>query len=264
MTPNPRRGRIGKGKGSSRWESAVGPALAGLALAPLLLLVFFGAGCGRQPAAGPVPAAAAVGSSAPAPATPPAAAVPRVVFLGDSLTAGLGLSEAEAYPALVRERLAERGIQVRVVNAGISGDTSAGGLARVDWLLTQKPDLLVVALGANDGLRGQPVAAVEANLREIVRRAQAAGARVLLAGMKMPPNYGPDYTRDFEALYGRLARELDVAYLPFLLEGVAAVPDLNQPDGIHPTAEGQRRIARLVADALLPLLADSVGGKPGS
>ena len=175
-------------------------------------------------------------------------------FLGDSLTAGLGLGEEAAYPALVGEILAQRGVRVRIVNAGVSGDTTAGGVARVDWLLALKPDIVVVALGANDGLRGQPVAGIEANLREIARRARAAGSRVVLAGMKMPPNYGPDYTRDFEALYGRLARELDLAFLPFLLEGVAAIPELNQPDGIHPTAEGQRKIADLVVDSLLPLL----------
>lgn len=177
-----------------------------------------------------------------------------MVFLGDSLTAGLGLGESEAFPALVGGLLAQRGIVVRIVNAGVSGDTSAGGLARVDWVLSLQPEILVVALGANDGLRGQPVDSIAANLREIVRRARAAGSRVLLAGMKMPPNYGPEYTRDFEALYVRLARELDLPFLPFLLEGVATIPELNQPDGLHPTAEGQRKIADLVAEALLPLL----------
>ena len=177
-----------------------------------------------------------------------------MVFLGDSLTAGLGLGEEAAYPAIVGELLAARGVAVRIVNAGVSGDTSAGGLARLDWLLSLHPDILVVALGANDGLRGQPVASIEANLREIVRRARAAGSRVVLAGMKMPPNYGPDYTREFQALYERLARELQLPFVPFLLEGVAADPKLNQADGIHPTAEGQRIVARLVADALQPLL----------
>jgi acyl-CoA thioesterase-1 len=184
-----------------------------------------------------------------------------MVFLGDSLTAGLGLAEEEAYPAIVGRLLAERGIEVRVVNAGVSGDTSAGGLARVDWVLSLQPEILVVALGANDGLRGQPVAAIESNLREIVRRARAAGSRVLLVGMKMPPNYGPEYTRDFEALYLRLARELDLPFLPFLLAGVATIPQLNQPDGIHPTAEGQQRVARLVMKALLPLLTPPVARK---
>ncbi|MEO7794261.1 MAG: arylesterase [Thermoanaerobaculia bacterium] len=188
-------------------------------------------------------------------AAPGAPALPQVVFLGDSLTAGLGLGEEAAYPAVVGNLLAERGVAVRVVNAGVSGDTSAGGLARVDWLLSLKPAIVVVALGANDGLRGQPVASIEANLREIVRRSLAAGARVVLAGMKMPPNYGPDYTRDFEGLYKRLAGEFELPFIPFLLEGVAADPKLNQADGIHPTAEGQRLVARSVADALQPLVA---------
>ena len=193
----------------------------------------------------------------------PLAAAPRVVFLGDSLTAGLGLGEEEAYPALVGGLLAQRGIVVRIVNAGVSGDTSAGGLARVDWVLSLQPEILVVALGANDGLRGQPVDSIAANLREILRRARAAGSRVLLVGMKMPPNYGPEYTRDFEALYARLAREFDLPFLPFLLEGVATIPQLNQPDGLHPTAEGQRKIADLVVQALLPLLRPATpGGGP--
>lgn len=177
-----------------------------------------------------------------------------MVFLGDSLTAGLGLGEEEAYPALVGEILAAHGLPIRVVNAGVSGDTSAGGLSRLDWLLSQRPAIVFVALGANDGLRGQPVAAIAANLEAIVERSRAAGARVVLAGMKMPPNYGPEYTRDFEALYGELAKRERLPFLPFLLEGVAADPGLNQPDGIHPTAEGQRRIAAAVAARLEPEL----------
>lgn len=225
----------------------------------LLLGVVGSVGCRGE--AGSAPAAPVAGGPAPASVTAapkpaaPVAAGPTVVFLGDSLTAGLGLGEEAAYPALVGRRLAERGRPVRIVNAGVSGDTSAGGLARVDWLLSLEPEILVLALGANDGLRGQPVASIEANLREIVRRARAAGVQVVLAGMKMPPNYGPEYTRDFEALYARLARELDLPFLPFLLEGVAADPKLNQEDGIHPTAEGQRRIAELVAEVLQPLIA---------
>lgn len=194
-------------------------------LAPIVALLIFLAsvgGCRGNASSAPAAAASAkappapVSASAAAPAVPLAAA-PRVVFLGDSLTAGLGLGEEEAYPALVGRLLAQRGIPVRIVNAGVSGDTSAGGLARVDWVLSLQPEILVVALGANDGLRGQPVDSIAANLREIVRRARAAGSRVVLAGMKMPPNYGPEYTRDFEALYVRLARELDLPFIPFLL-----------------------------------------------
>jgi acyl-CoA thioesterase-1 len=245
------------GRRSGPWRTS--RRLRGSALALGWLLQGLAvAGCGREgppPSSVAVPAAAAQPGATASSATPAAAPLPRVVFLGDSLTAGLGLGEEVAYPAIAGELLAQRGVPVRVVNAGVSGDTSAGGLARVDWLLSLQPDILVLALGANDGLRGQPVPGIEANLREIVRRARAAGARVVLAGMKMPPNYGPDYTRDFEALYVRLAKELDLPFIPFLLAGVAADPGLNQADGIHPTAEGQRIVARLVADALQPLLA---------
>jgi len=184
------------------------------------------------------------------------AAGPLVVFLGDSLTAGLGLSVDEAYPAHVASLLAARGIEVRILNAGVSGDTSAGGLERLDWFLRRHPDVVVVELGANDGLRGQPLESLEANLRAIVRRSLEAGARVLLAGMRIPPNYGPEYSEGFAALYPRIAREENVALLPFLLEGVAAVPELNQPDGIHPNAEGQRLVAQNVAEALVPLLGE--------
>lgn len=228
---------------------------------PTVLLLLVASACSREPVreARAEPAPTPVESAAPAP-TPPLSTAgrredrPTVVFLGDSLTAGLGLGEEEAYPALVGELLAERGLPIRVVNAGVSGDTSAGGLARLDWLLSQRPAIVFVALGANDGLRGQPVAAIAANLEAIVERSRAAGARVVLAGMKMPPNYGPEYTRDFEALYGALAQRERLPFLPFLLEGVAADPALNQPDGIHPTAEGQRRIAAAVAAQLEPVL----------
>jgi acyl-CoA thioesterase-1 len=257
----PFEGKKKTGKGSVRFRGAGRISDSVLKLA-LLVVVFSLGGCRRDavPAAPapPAPAAASV-AAAPAAVAAAAAAAPQVVFLGDSLTAGLGLGEEAAFPAIVGELLAERGVPARIVNAGVSGDTSAGGLARVDWLLTLHPDVLVLALGANDGLRGQPVAGIETNLREIVRRARAAGAQVLLAGMKMPPNYGPDYTRDFEALYSRLARELDLAFVPFLLAGVAADPKLNQADGIHPSAEGQRIVARLVADALQPMLAPAEG-----
>jgi acyl-CoA thioesterase I len=197
----------------------------------------------RQGAAG-APTGAAAG-------TPP----PTVLFLGDSLTAGLGLSEDEAYPARIAAALDQRGIAARVVNAGVSGDTTAGGLSRLGWLLRQRPAVVVVALGANDGLRGLPVEQTEANLRRIIEECRRHGARVLLTGMRLPPNYGGDYVRRFEAIFPRLARELGVPLEPFLLEGVAADPDLNQADGLHPDAEGQRR----VAEHLLPYLLDVLG-----
>ncbi len=249
------------GKGKLRLRRICGSTRPLLALA-MLVAVVSNLACRREPEAGataspspPIKAPAApAGSAAPPVAVPAPSATPQIVFLGDSLTAGLGLGEEAAFPARVGELLAGRGLGVRIVNAGVSGDTSAGGVARIDWLLSLHPQIVVVALGANDGLRGQPVASIEANLREIVRRARAAGAQVVLAGMKMPPNYGPAYTRDFEALFARVAAEFELPFIPFLLEGVAADPQLNQADGIHPTAEGQRKIALLVERELLPLL----------
>jgi acyl-CoA thioesterase-1 len=173
-----------------------------------------------------------------------------VVVLGDSLSAGLGVAVDEAFPARLQARLRADGYDYRVVNAGVSGDTTAGGLRRVDWVLRAKPDVVVVALGANDGLRGLSPQAMRANLEAIVGRLQAAGARVLLAGMRLPPNYGADYTKEFEAVFPEVARRAKVPLMPFLLDGVAADPRLNQPDGIHPTAAGQQ----LIADRLWPHL----------
>lgn len=180
--------------------------------------------------------------------------VPLIIFLGDSLTAGYGLGEEQAFPALVGARLETEGIPVEIVNAGISGDTTAGGLSRVDWLLAQEPDLVVVELGANDGLRGLSLEETEANLDGILRRCQEAGSKVLLIGMKIPPSYGPEYAGEFEEIFKRLASQHGVAVMPFLLEGVAAKPELNQQDGIHPNAEGQRRLAANVVPYLIPLL----------
>ena len=179
---------------------------------------------------------------------------PLVIFLGDSLSAGYGLSEAEAYPALLARRLQTGGIPARIVNAGVSGDTTAGGLARVDWLLSQSPDVVVVELGANDGLRGLSLVETEQNLDEIIRRCLAAGTSVLLMGMKIPPSYGPDYSEGFAALFQELAETHAIAFMPFLLEGVAAVPDLNQADGIHPNAAGHRLLAKSVEPYLVGVL----------
>ena len=192
-----------------------------------------------------------------APSRGPGAAetgAPLVMFLGDSLTAGLGLPQEQAYPALVGSRLEEAGEPVRVVNAGVSGDTTAGGLRRLDWLLQQRPDVLVVALGANDGLRGLPPEEAKRNLRAIVRRGREAGCEVVLCGMMIPTSYGRDYFREFAGIYPALARDMDVPFVPFLLDGVGGVPERNQPDGIHPTAEGQRRMA----ENLLPTLREAL------
>jgi acyl-CoA thioesterase-1 len=178
-----------------------------------------------------------------------------IVALGDSLTAGLGVAADEAYPALLEARLRREGFDYRVVNAGVSGDTSAGGRRRVEWALRAQPEIVIVALGANDGLRGQPVAALRENLVRIVERCRAGGARVLLAGMRLPPNYGEAYGRDFAAVFPEVARRTGAALAPFLLDGVAADPRLNQGDGIHPNAEGHRIIADRLWPHLRPLLA---------
>jgi len=177
-----------------------------------------------------------------------------VVALGDSLTAGLGVTADEAFPARLQARLRAEGYDYRVVNAGVSGDTTAGGLRRVDWALRAHPDVVIVALGANDGLRAQSPQAIRANLEEIVARLQAARARVLLVGMRLPPNYGAEYTKEFEAVFPAVARRAKIALMPFLLDGVAADPRLNQADGIHPTAAGQQMIADRLWPYLRPLL----------
>lgn len=223
-----------------------------LSIAILFLLPAMMTACGPGESEAPVPAAR------PAPAPPPVSAAvrtePVVVFLGDSLTAGYGLEESQAYPTLVEASLEKAGHPIRMVNAGVSGDTTAGGLARLDWLLSQKPDVVVVGLGGNDGLRGLPLEQAEKNLREIVRRSKAAGARVLLLGMLMPPNLGPEYTKGFAEMYPRIAKEMDVPLVPFLLEGVGGVARLNQQDGLHPTAEGQAKVAATVTPYLEEML----------
>ena len=212
-------------------------------------LLFLLPGCGRRSEAPPAPAAASP------------AATRTLAFLGDSLTAGLGLPESQAYPALVQARLRAEGLPWNVVNAGVSGDTTAGGLARMDWLYRRRIDVLVVALGANDGLRGLPLKETEANLRAILRRGRKEGSRLVLAGMQMPENLGPEYRRGFEALYPRLAKEEGAQLIPFLLAGVAMDPTLNQADGIHPNAEGARRVAATVWTALAPELKKPAPGK---
>jgi acyl-CoA thioesterase-1 len=193
------------------------------------------------------------GSSSAAPAAP---AAPAVVFLGTSLTAGYGIGEDLAYPALIQHRLDSAGLRYRVVNAGVSGETSAGGLRRLAWLLKDTVAVLVLELGANDGLRGQDVDSMEANLREIVARTRAAypDARIVIAGMQAPPNMGLRYAQRFRQVFPRLAQEANAALISFLLEGVAAVDSLNLPDGKHPTAAGHAIIAETVWRVLEPEL----------
>jgi acyl-CoA thioesterase I len=182
------------------------------------------------------------------------AGAPLVVFLGDSLAAGLHLSTDEAFPAVLQRTLAEEGHPFRLVNAGVSGDTTSGGLSRIDWLLKQKPDVLVVELGGNDGLRGEDVSMVERNLRGIVKRAQDVGVRVLLLGMLLPPSYGEPYVKEFAAVYPRIASELDVVLVPDFLKSVGGVVEMNLPDGLHPTAKGHEALAANIAPALKVLL----------
>lgn len=177
-----------------------------------------------------------------------------IVCLGDSLTAGHGLDQDQAFPAVVQRLAQADGLDWTVVNAGVSGDTSAGGLRRVAWLIKGRPDWAFVALGANDGLRGQPVTATHDNLMAIIDRLRAAGVQVALGGMRLPTNYGEDYRTAFAAVFPALAQEQSVPLLPFLLAGVGGVPALNQADGIHPTVEGQALIARSVYAFLKPLV----------
>lgn len=179
---------------------------------------------------------------------------PLLVVLGDSLTAGLGLEPAEAYPTLLQQKIDAAGLTYEVVNAGVSGDTSAGGLSRLDWALAPEAKALVVALGGNDGLRGLPIEQLSGNLSAIVERAQSQGLIVILAGMEAPPNFGQSYVVSFHQVYPTLASKYHVALVPFLLEGVAGVEALNQRDGIHPTAEGARKVADNVWAVLGPLL----------
>ena len=212
-------------------------------LAAMLIGLAFAAGCGRGAPRQDVadPGTPVRPENQP---RPPAAA--KVVFLGDSLTAGYGLDAGEAYPSLVQQRLRGSGSSAEVVNAGVSGDTSAGGLRRLDWSLEGDVRVLVVALGANDALRGLSTDELRRNLAGIIERARERNVTVVLAGMEAPPNLGAAYTAAFRQVYRDLASTYGVALIPFLLVGVAGDPALNQADGIHPNARGSRRIADLV------------------
>jgi acyl-CoA thioesterase-1 len=177
-----------------------------------------------------------------------------LVAFGDSLTAGLGVSPEETYPARLQAKLLLSGYRYRVINAGVSGDTTAGGLRRVEWVLKSKPDVVILELGANDGLRGLNLAQTRTNLEQIIQRFLAGGAKVVLAGMKLPPNYGTDYTKAFQSMYVDLAKRDDVQFIPFFLDGVAAKADYNQADGIHPTGAGYAVIVENIWPVLEPLL----------
>ena len=189
------------------------------------------------------------------PSTTPTTDRPRIIFLGDSLTAGLGLDVKDSFPSLIQQRLDREGHRFEVVNAGVSGDTSAGGLRRLEWAMADgDPKILVVALGGNDGLRGLPPEQLEHNLAEIIEQAQKRGLTVIIAGMEAPPNFGADYTARFRAVYPAVAKRYSVRLIPFLLEGVAGNPAFNQSDGIHPNQRGAAIVADLMWRALAPTL----------
>jgi acyl-CoA thioesterase-1 len=200
------------------------------------------AGCDREPA-----------PSASPPSTPAANAGGRMVFLGTSLTAGLGLDPSEAYPALLQRKIDSAGLAFTAVNAGVSGETSAGARHRIDWLLREPIAVLVIETGANDGLRGLDPDSLEANIQAIIDRARAQRPppRIVLVGMQALPNYGLRYVRRFNAVYPDLARRNDLPLVPFLLQGVAGVDSLNQADMMHPTAAGQRKVAETVWPVVL-------------
>ncbi len=199
----------------------------------------------------------AIGLCAGLPSRAHADEVQTIVFFGDSLTAGYGLDDhvTTAYPGLIQKKIHDEGLSYRVVNAGLSGDTSAGGLRRITWILRQKIDIFVLELGANDGLRGLPVPSTQANLQAILDavRAKNPAVKLVIAGMEMPASMG-DYTKEFAAMYPALAKANGATLIPFLLKDVGGRPELNLPDGIHPTPEGHRIVAETVWQILRPLL----------
>ena len=180
----------------------------------------------------------------------------KILFFGDSITAGYGIDKSNAFPALIQQKIDSLGWDFKVVNAGLSGETSAGGLRRVDWIMRQDFEVFVLELGGNDGLRGINLASTKQNLKEIIEkvRNKRPDAEIILTGMQVPPNLGPDYTEQFKSMYPEIAKEKNVNLIPFLLEDVGGNPDLNQGDGIHPTAEGHKIIAETVWEELKPIL----------
>ena len=179
---------------------------------------------------------------------------PNIVAFGDSLTAGLGVPQDQSYPAHLQRKLDAAGYAYRIVNSGVSGETTAGGVRRVSWVLKNKPAIVILELGGNDGLRGLSLQETKANLERIIQQLQQASVTVVLAGMKLPPNYGQEYIGGFEALYQALAKQYHLTLIPFFLDGVAASSSLNQADGIHPTGEGYRIIVEKIFPTLESLL----------
>jgi acyl-CoA thioesterase-1 len=180
----------------------------------------------------------------------------KILFFGDSLTAGYGLEVSQAFPALIQQKLDSLELDYTVINAGLSGETTASGKNRLGWVLEDDIEIIIIELGANDGLRGIPLSETQANLKSMVAtvKQKLPNAEIILAGMKIPPNMGPDYTAEFEGIFPELASAEKVHLIPFLLEDVAGIPELNQGDGIHPTVEGQKIVAQNVWDILGPLL----------
>lgn len=218
-----------------------------------LLVLIALAGCSSQPK--PEPAEEAPRASAQKPQSPPVAdSRHRLVAFGDSLTAGFGAEPGASYPDFLQKLIDRRHYPWRVINAGISGDTSADGVARIPTVLEAKPEIVILELGANDGLRGIPVDATRSNLEQIIVALQNAGAKVVLAGMTLPPNYGPDYIRPFEQVFTGLAEKYKLTLIPFLLAGVGGNRSLMQQDGLHPTGEGNRRVAENVMRVIEPLI----------
>jgi acyl-CoA thioesterase-1 len=220
-----------------------------------LLVVLTGVAAGACGGSSSGNATAQPGSPAAAPEDPAAPpARPKIVALGDSLTAGLGLVESESYPVLLQRKIDAEGYEFEVVNAGVSGDTTAGGLRRLDWALEGDVRILIVALGGNDGLRGLSVADMKRNLSAIIERARERGVTVILAGMEAPPNYGQEYATAFRQAFRDVALTHRVLYIPFLLQGVAGHAELNQSDGIHPNVRGAAKVADTVWAVLRPML----------
>jgi acyl-CoA thioesterase I len=223
-----------------------------MALVALLYLVLLAAmlcGCGGEP-----PGYQPENARESAPTSPPVDGRPIIAAFGDSLTEGFGVDSSRSYPEVLQRELDRLGYRYRVVNLGLSGDTTTGGLARIDAVLALKPAFVILEFGANDGLRGLPVAQTKANLEKMIAALQKAGAKVILAGMTLPPNYGPEYIRRFEGVFRDLAAKYRTGLIPFLLEGVAGNGRLMQRDGLHPNAAGYPRVAANVFKALEPEL----------
>jgi acyl-CoA thioesterase-1 len=224
-----------------------------LRLLPLIALLLVGA-CQQNPASTPTT------NSTPAPTThttpTPTAQQKFIIFFGNSLTAGYGVDADQAFPARIQQKIDSLKLPYHIQNAGNSGETTAGGLQRIDWILKQKPDIFILELGGNDGLRGLPVTQMEQNLQQIINKVKTANPNVhiLLAGMQMLPNLGKDYVNSFNNTYPALARKNGITLIPFLLDGVGGEPHLNQPDGIHPNPEGHAKVAETVWKYLQPLL----------